>query len=49
MTYLIAIGGFTYVVAGKPRRVLDYPEAFVGWHFVIPIGAFMGVFAFVWG
>jgi len=35
--------------AGMPRRVLDYPEAFAGWNFVVSIGAYMGGAAFVFG
>jgi hypothetical protein len=43
------MGGRTYVVAGVPRRFLDYPDAFAGRHFVISIRALIGAFVFVWG
>jgi cytochrome c oxidase subunit I len=35
--------------AGMPRRVVDYPEAFSGWNFLISIGSFCGALAFIWG
>jgi cytochrome c oxidase subunit I len=36
-------------VAGMPRRVLDYPEAFAGWNFVCSIGAYISGASFVFG
>jgi cytochrome c oxidase subunit I len=29
-------------LAGMPRRIVEYPEAFAGWNFVASIGAFIG-------
>jgi cytochrome c oxidase subunit I len=29
-------------LAGMPRRIVEYPDAFAGWNFVASIGAFMG-------
>jgi cytochrome c oxidase subunit 1 len=34
-------------LAGMPRRIQDYPDAFAGWNFVASIGAFMGAAAFI--
>ncbi|HMF06810.1 MAG TPA: cbb3-type cytochrome c oxidase subunit I, partial [Methylocella sp.] len=36
-------------VAGMPRRVIDYPQAFAGWNFVCSIGAYISGAAFVFG
>jgi heme/copper-type cytochrome/quinol oxidase subunit 1 len=27
-------------LAGMPRRIVDYPEAFAGWNFIASIGSF---------
>ncbi len=35
--------------AGMPRRVLDYPDAFAGWNFLVSIGAYLGAASFVFG
>jgi cytochrome c oxidase subunit 1 len=32
-------------IAGMPRRIPDYPEAFAGWNFVSSIGSFISIFA----
>jgi cytochrome c oxidase subunit 1 len=29
-------------LAGMPRRIVDYPDAFAGWNFVASIGAYIG-------
>jgi cytochrome c oxidase subunit I len=29
-------------LAGMPRRIADYPDAFAGWNFVASIGAYVG-------
>ncbi len=29
-------------LAGMPRRIVDYPQAFAGWNFVASIGAYIG-------
>jgi cytochrome c oxidase subunit 1 len=31
-------------LAGMPRRIADYPDAFAGWNFVASIGAFTAGF-----
>ena len=36
-------------VAGMPRRVIDYPEAFAGWNFVCSISAYISGAGFVFG
>ena len=32
-------------LAGMPRRIPDYPDAFAGWNYVSSIGAYISVFA----
>ncbi|MCC2646011.1 MAG: cytochrome c oxidase polypeptide [Rickettsiaceae bacterium] len=32
-------------IAGMPRRIPDYPEAFAGWNYVSSIGSFISIFA----
>ena len=39
-------------LAGMPRRLVDYPEAFAGWNFVSSIGSYIsefGVLVFLFG
>ncbi len=39
-------------IAGMPRRVPDYPEAFAGWNYVSSMGSYLSAFAiliFVYG
>ena len=33
--------------AGMPRRVMDYPSVFAGWHSIISSGHFLIVFSFI--
>jgi cytochrome c oxidase subunit 1 len=35
-------------LAGMPRRVPDYPDAFAGWNFVASIGAFISYAGTIW-
>ena len=35
-------------LAGMPRRIPDYPEAFAGWNYVSSIGAFLSFAATLW-
>ena len=35
-------------LAGMPRRIPDYPEAFAGWNYVSSIGAFISFAATLW-
>jgi cytochrome c oxidase subunit I len=35
-------------LAGMPRRIADYPDAFAGWNFVASIGAFIGFASTLW-
>jgi cytochrome c oxidase subunit 1 len=35
-------------LAGMPRRISDYPEAFAGWNFVSSIGAFISFASMLW-
>ena len=35
--------------AGMPRRVIDYPDAFAGWNFIVSMGAYLGAVAFLFG
>jgi cytochrome c oxidase subunit 1 len=32
-------------LAGMPRRIPDYPDAFSGWNFVVSIGGYISIFA----
>ena len=32
-------------LAGMPRRIPDYPDAFAGWNYVSSVGAYISVFA----
>ncbi|MCP4088187.1 MAG: cytochrome c oxidase subunit I [Gammaproteobacteria bacterium] len=39
-------------IAGMPRRIADYPEAFAGWNFVSSMGSYLSAFAvlvFIYG
>jgi cytochrome c oxidase subunit 1 len=35
-------------LAGMPRRIADYPDAFAGWNAVASIGAYIGYAATLW-
>jgi cytochrome c oxidase subunit 1 len=39
-------------LAGMPRRIADYPDAFAGWNFIASLGsyiAFAGMIVFLFG
>jgi cytochrome c oxidase subunit 1 len=35
-------------LAGMPRRLADYPDAFAGWNFVASLGAYISYAATLW-
>ena len=35
-------------LAGMPRRIPDYPEAFAGWNFIASIGAYISYLGTLW-
>lgn len=30
-------------IAGMPRRIPDYPDAYAGWNFVASVGSYMSI------
>ena len=34
-------------LAGMPRRIPDYPDAYIGWNYVASVGSYLSVIAFV--
>jgi cytochrome c oxidase subunit 1 len=52
-TFFIAINLIVFPMhflglAGMPRRIADYPDAFAGWNFVASIGAYLGFASALW-
>jgi cytochrome c oxidase subunit 1 len=35
-------------LAGMPRRIPDYPDAFIGWNFIASVGSILSVFGIAW-
>lgn len=35
-------------LAGMPRRIPDYPEAYAGWNYISSVGAAISVLSSIW-